>query len=518
MPATVQDFLAAGYFPKELPPSFSTVSYASAVRNGTPPTGDHPRVARMCSHYFGRPGSLRRKLGIPNPVHFRLLAETLANEWPTISSHIDKSLISASRPTASAVVRSVVPKLMWNTMISARMTNSAKASNILKADINQFYGSLYTHSIPWALHTKEVAKNNRKSSLLGNLIDEQVRNMQDGQTVGIPIGPDTSLVIAEILLSAIDVKLQNSDLATSACRLIDDFEFGVTDISSGDSLLADLQHQLSEYELVLNPKKTKLLQAPRPFASEWIHELRRFRFRTSRNNQKYDLLAYYDSVLRLARAFPEASVVKYGMSRLRPVRIHPDNWPMHQLFLRQAIVAEPGVFPETISQMIRFQAAGNPVDTGELGDIIGQHIVKHAKQGHGNDVAWALWTALAFRVPLPETVQASALKMDDSVVALLLLDAESQNLLANSIKRSRWSSAMTKNGLYRDQWLLSYEARHKRWRNSKGGGSHIEKDVQFGWMHDNDVSFYTPVSQPVSPPVIAVAALMEQEAFGFSSG
>jgi glycosyltransferase A (GT-A) superfamily protein (DUF2064 family) len=72
---------------------------------------------------------------------------------------------------------------------------------ILQADINRFYPSVYTHSIPWAIHTKAVAKSNRGDGYIGNRIDRLVRNGQDGQTMGIPIGPDTSLLIAEILLT-----------------------------------------------------------------------------------------------------------------------------------------------------------------------------------------------------------------------------------------------------------------------------------------------------------------------------
>ena len=40
----------------------------------------------------------------------------------------------------------------------ARHAIRALSPMIVRADISQFYGSLYTHSLPWALHTKAVAK------------------------------------------------------------------------------------------------------------------------------------------------------------------------------------------------------------------------------------------------------------------------------------------------------------------------------------------------------------------------
>ena len=34
--------------------------------------------------------------------------------------------------------------------------------------------------------------------------------MQDGQSVGIPIGPETSHILAEIVLSAVDARFQEA--------------------------------------------------------------------------------------------------------------------------------------------------------------------------------------------------------------------------------------------------------------------------------------------------------------------
>lgn len=71
-------------------------------------------------------------------------------------------------------------------MEQARLVVRARAPLIVRTDINQFYGSIYTHSIPWALHGKATAKANRSPALLGNALDECVRNAQDGQTIGVP--------------------------------------------------------------------------------------------------------------------------------------------------------------------------------------------------------------------------------------------------------------------------------------------------------------------------------------------
>ncbi len=67
-------------------------------------------------------------------------------------------------------------------------------------DVSRYYGTIYTHIIPWIIHTKVIAKAKRKDlTLLGNLLDKKLRESNSGQTLGIPIGSDTSLVIAEII-------------------------------------------------------------------------------------------------------------------------------------------------------------------------------------------------------------------------------------------------------------------------------------------------------------------------------
>ena len=80
-------------------------------------------------------------------------------------------------------------------------------SYIYHTDIIDCYGSIYTHSIPWFLHTKEVAKKNRKQTLLGNIIDSHLQAMSHGQTNGIPQGSILMDFISEMVLFYADEEL-----------------------------------------------------------------------------------------------------------------------------------------------------------------------------------------------------------------------------------------------------------------------------------------------------------------------
>ena len=81
----------------------------------------------------------------------------------------------------------------------------------LNTDITDCYGSIYTHTIPWALHGKEKVKkdisDNIKRKEIGDKIDLTIESMQYAQTNGIPQGSVLMDFIAEIILGYADAIL-----------------------------------------------------------------------------------------------------------------------------------------------------------------------------------------------------------------------------------------------------------------------------------------------------------------------
>lgn len=92
----------------------------------------------------------------------------------------------------------------WKQIEQESLKKSLDYKMIMVTDITDCYGSIYTHSISWALHTKPVAKKNRKPTLLGNTIDCSIQSMQNGQTNGIPQGSVLMDFIAELVLGYAD--------------------------------------------------------------------------------------------------------------------------------------------------------------------------------------------------------------------------------------------------------------------------------------------------------------------------
>jgi len=160
------DLLGKGYFPKELPPPFTTRKFSATVvsqlANLPQPFIKLAGNSLLTQHSLARPGKLRRQLGIPNPIRFFQLAELIHKHWSTLDKHCRRSRFSLSRPVYySSRSRAIAPLYEMNILPLARAKLRAKSRFILKTDVAGFYPSLYTHSIPWAIHGKQTAKTNR---------------------------------------------------------------------------------------------------------------------------------------------------------------------------------------------------------------------------------------------------------------------------------------------------------------------------------------------------------------------
>jgi hypothetical protein len=149
--------------------------------------------------------------------------------WKTFERQFADSPFSISTPqpaeddTARAII--VTPLSEVSTLAGRKVRHSPF---ILRADIAQFFPSIYTHTIAWAAHGKERCKKDRNPDSLANRfnrLDFFVQNAQSGQTRGVLIGPDAYRVISEFVAVKIDQELFDrcDKLIIGAARHVDDF-------------------------------------------------------------------------------------------------------------------------------------------------------------------------------------------------------------------------------------------------------------------------------------------------------
>lgn len=494
----IQSLLEAGYFPRELPPPFTTLSFAAyALLHGS---NWHNAWTHCVTHNLARPGGLRRTLEIPNPVSFFHLANVTASGWPRIYSHTRQVLLSASRPyVMNNSPRAVISRYSMRERPRLRALRRRSDRYLLRADLSQFYPSLYTHAIGWALEGKKQCKAalltpGKGSHLLGNQIDAAHRFANDGQTHGIPIGPDTSLVAAEILLAAVDEQIvKRHGNSFRGFHYIDDYELSFRTLSEAEVVLNDLQGILGEFDLVLNPRKTKMMELPQLLSDDWVIRLSRFEIEDALHpqTQRNDVLNLFSTAYELASAHREDPVIGYAVARVQNLNISAAGWRAFQNCILGAISADASCISRALGTLHQAGQAGNhAVAKAPLGDTLEAVIGRHASRGEGSEVAWALWGALAWSISLSVEAGRLVSAMADDLVALLALDAEARGLFSpGALNKQLWQGLVNEaDVLHGEHWLLSFEANQKAWLACPAVASHPVFDT----LHKAHVSFYDP--------------------------
>ena len=150
----------------------------------------------------------------------------------------------------------------WSSIEQKSIELAISYEFVIHADVTDCYGSIYTHSIAWALHTKAVAKDKRNDqTLIGNVIDNSIQNMRNRQTNGIPQGSVLMDFIAEMVLGYADVllaeKVESQGIKKyRILRYRDDYRIFVNDSFSGEVILKCLTEVLFDLGMKLNPSKT----------------------------------------------------------------------------------------------------------------------------------------------------------------------------------------------------------------------------------------------------------------------
>ena len=237
-----------------------------------------------------------REFGIPNPFSYERLVYTIKDNWSDILNYFQKKTAQWEYKVSRIHIRKILTSktifqmnygestigadTLSKTIFNMNYKNFIEDDNplpelllgkkyLVKADISRCFPSIYTHSIEWAAVTKRVAKirlgKRKLAKSWATLIDFNLRNTTYGETHGILIGPHSSNLISEIILTAIDNKMYNDGYRY--IRYIDDYSCYVESLEKADNFINDLDSELQEYGLAINQKKIKIIELPEQ--SEW---------------------------------------------------------------------------------------------------------------------------------------------------------------------------------------------------------------------------------------------------------
>ena len=495
---SVEDLMTRGYFADRVIPPINSISLSPAIGDilaYAMPKAQNivnrvkgPALPRsLCvTHSVPKRKHLRRTISIPNPLHQCVLCNELANSWKELQGFCSRSTLSLSTPQLSAT-RALEAANELSAQPLHRTQRSIGARYLLKTDIARYYPSIYTHSIPWALHSKTSARSDKKYKLLGNRLDLWLRETQDKQTGGIPIGPDTSFLVGEVIGTALDLELQSRIPSLRGTRWNDDYHLYFSTVSEAEEALATLHEAARKFELEINDPKTEVLVLPEAQEPLWKRELRNLTIRDNGQPQATDLLTLWDRAFEHASAFPADSVLTYAAKQTLSANITEENWKFCEALLLKAAIAEPSMLSILVSVYEKY--ARYHTDNAALATAIESICTYHAPLQQGNEVAWALWLAKLMNVTISTGVGDKIVRLDDDVVALVALDLLHLGLL-DAPGVTKWRNCMTGANLYDSHWLLAYEALEQGWLPSRSGNDYVGADDFFSILRAHGVRFY----------------------------
>jgi hypothetical protein len=373
--------LRVGYFPAQLPPSFNSRDLANnyaalltAWKSLDPKLSKsawNPRAPPSKPELFSvaRVGHKRRVTSITNPVAQTFLAKHVADHWGKFVGHFRKSRLSASHPRFlhRANRATIVPSMQL--LYDRKISISAGYRYMLRTDVSRFFPTIYTHSVPWALHTKVVAKKNKDPTAryFGNLLDLAVRQGQDGQTIGIPIGPDTSHLIAELIATSVDLELKKRLKSWPAgFRYVDDYFLFFESKSEAETALAVLVRALNDFELQINFEKTAICPVIEITEDYWPHKLRSFEIAYVRRKQISGIHHFFELAKDLAARNTDESVMVYALKRVSSTVIRKESWDAFEAHLCHVALAYPNTLQHVARILFTYRRIGYSLKNARL--------------------------------------------------------------------------------------------------------------------------------------------------------
>lgn len=545
----IEDLLGRGYFPKELPPPFNTIdlasNYATIKNNWHNPgnsllkylgesSADHnERKSKYdkdtknanknskCGIYSITKSLLcRRYLSIPNPIHYIKLSKCIVENWDEIEPQLKNDNLSMSSPVfqKSLIDRCFRTKSKhFIDFVTKTLDISFKHTIELKLDISMFYHRIYTHSIPWALLGKDRAKqiyNNldkfKKSSdpkdksdyvtfSIGDEIDIASRESQEDQTIGIPVGPDTSFIIAELILAHVD-KFIEEETDISACRYFDDYYIYTDSKERADNILKKIEQILFEYNLEINESKVSIKEYPFHFVEDFTIELRNFNLK---NNFEYSIKQYFSIVWKFAShsLHKKSQIFNYSFSIFdsdifdRTYFTIPANWKIFEDLMLKSLLTCPSIIDIVYRIILRRSEIGGTLTTrtiDRLQIIISNIIDSHTETNESFEVSWSLWMCKVFNLNITKNQALNILLMRDSITRLILLDIIHSKI--PTLKKELTFElrdlcrGLVREGVLGANWLLLYEGVLKGWLNINV--RRIKRNHYFNILYRENITFY----------------------------
>ena len=505
------DLLARGFLPENLPPVFTSTDFGDFAETHFPMNEYRTRRqwrTRPAHYNASKRGHQRRVFSIPNPIAAADTALFLHQYRQAILEHFEKSPFSASRPAPDAEGSRAIAIMSHDELSHLRNERLAASRYIVSTDISRFFPSIYTHALPWAFHGKAQSKADPhpgSRNVFFNRLDYILRQAQDGQTIGIPIGPASSRVISEILATAVDADFlaQSRRAKPVLLRHVDDIWIGTQTQDEAEQLLYNYRSILREYELDINELKTFISPAAKQIPHFWpkeLGDLLRSEFasgpthRSLRNNERIFVL---DRVFDLANRHNDDGIIKFALRRLDSVRAWSRHWDALEPFILRCFVN----YPHSVDYVARVLACRARVDQSldlkRWRDALNEVIAFHARLRNNSEVCWALWLARELSVNVGKGAAQLIMDHCGPLPLTLLSESMDRGIVRSAPDRTGLNERLGERPLSGPFWIFAYEAWRRDWIDEFVLAADPMHDF-FQQMRQNEVSFFNANALPSS--------------------
>lgn len=411
--------------------------------------------------------NITRNLAIPTPFAYSNLCNGIALQWTEILLHFqsqsDKMRYKHSqihiqklddKPYLFEMTHNYHDKDEYVNAIIQRLP--IKKRYVVKADISSCFPSIYSHAISWALVGKDIAKAHKNGNVWYNKLDEQSRHLKYNETCGLLIGPHTSNILSEIILTTVDAILSKK---YDFVRHIDDYTCYVSTEDEAEKFLLDLSGELKKFELSLNVKKTIIARLPLSSDTSWINAINEFYIGGEKREEDKKtifvyvrLKAFIDMCMHLVDVTGDSAIYNYMIKVVsscylgKKARCFYIDVVHHLLLLYPYLVhcIEECVFVPFSVSKARIEEIANQLY--EIG------VQKHLYEA----CSYALYWAIKYDFNITSAYVDEAIQSSDCIFLLLA------HIKANHVKDSEGQHKLREEALKRKDeidryWLFVYE-------------------------------------------------------------
>ena len=334
----IEALLQENYFPRAgeeyIPPVFTTraLTPTIAAKFQTPAAkrGKGGLRGFDCVGYTQTKFNLdARGFSIPHPRAYAPLCFCIRDNWTRHLAHVCESEKSIVKPRDQQDGR--ISAMSYDEKDEGELITLDQAFGmryVSHADISKFYPSVYTHAICWAaVGVSEAKEKTGDRGEWFNALDKCQRLTTRDETKGIPIGPATSLILAEFILQHIDESLERAHFGNFR-RAIDDYTFYAKSEEESEKFIDALRVELGKFNLQINQQKTRISKLPDPSGDSWIYEIN-MALAAFDPKRLLTMRRMLDHIVVLADKHPDKSVLKYAakslLRKIRKIRDLPEK-------------------------------------------------------------------------------------------------------------------------------------------------------------------------------------------------